>query len=84
MKSKIVQWGHVNALRNIVCKNKHILVMCHCMVSMATHNVILKNGVYLQKYSHLSSNSYENNKLYTEVTRTHISLIFNLHIHEYK
>ena len=60
---------HINA-RNIVCKNKHILVMCNCMVSMATHNVILKKGVYLQKYSYLSSNSYENNKLCTEVTRT--------------
>ena len=83
MKSKIVQWGHVNA-ENIVCKNKHILVMCNSMVSMATHNVILKNGMYLQKYSYLSSNSYENNKFCTEVTRTHISLIFNLHIHEYK
>ena len=83
MKFKIVHWGHVNA-RNIVCKNKHILVMCNCMVSMATHYVILKNGVYLQKYSYLSSNSYENNKLCTEVTRTHISLIINLHIHEYK
>ena len=48
MESKIVQWGYLNA-RNIVCKNKHILVMCNCMVSIATHNVILKNGMYLQK-----------------------------------
>ena len=85
MKSKIVQWGHVNA-RNIVCKNKHILVMCNCMVSMATHNVIQKWDVpakILISQQQLSI-SYENNKLCTEVTRTHISLIFNLHIHEYK
>ena len=43
MESKIVQRGHLIA-RNIVCKNKHILVMCNYMVSMATHNVILKMG----------------------------------------
>ena len=53
MESKIVQWGHLNA-RNIVCKNKHILVMCNCMVSMATHNVILKMG-FTYKNTHISA-----------------------------
>ena len=26
-------------------KNSHVLAMCKCLVSMATHNVILKNWV---------------------------------------
>ena len=53
MESKSVQWDHLNT-RNIVCKNKHILVMCNCMVSMATHNTILKKGC-TYKNTHISA-----------------------------
>ena len=53
MESKIVKLVHLNA-RNIICKNKHILVMCNWMVSMATHNVILKMGC-TYKNTHISA-----------------------------
>ena len=42
------------------------------MVSMATHYASLKNGVYLQKYSYLSSNSSYNTKFGTKLILRHI------------
>ena len=38
---------------------------------MTTYRIILKNGMYLQKYSYLSSNSPKNTKLGIELILSH-------------
>ena len=45
--------------------NKKKLVMLKHMVSMATNKAILKNWVYLHKYSKLTSNAFYETKLGT-------------------
>ena len=45
---KFVQWGHLNAKKNIVLKTKCTLVTCNFMISMATLYMTLKNGLYVQ------------------------------------
>ena len=48
-----------------------IWVMWNWMVSMTTYKIILKNGMYLHKYSYLSSNSTKNTKLGIKLILSH-------------
>ena len=75
---------------SLTSRKKLILAMCICMVSMATHNAILKNGVYY-KIIHISVASQSrlqnlvSNKTLGLGLSSHgqIYKLSNLHIYEY-
>ena len=87
---KIIQWSHLNA-RNIVRKNLHVLALCNYMVSMATHNVILKIGSVPTKKAHISAATHARIINFVPNQTVHTFLSFadrickfvNMHIHEY-
>ena len=45
--------------------------MWNLMASVTTYKTILKNGMYLQKYSYLNSNSSKNTKLDSKLILSH-------------
>ena len=76
--------------KSIVLKIKPIWDMWNWMVSMTTYKIILKNGMYLQKYSYLSSSSPKNTKLGIKLVLSHrfflgcpVCKLSHLSIHEY-
>ena len=85
--SKIIQWGHLNA-RNIVTK---INTTYNYIVSMATHNAILKMGAVPTK-NHISAATHARIINFVSNETVHIFLsfvdlickLFNFYIYEYK